>query len=88
MSARFESVLLDTVNACLEEPSLYKECLRILGDYLQIKQKCLHNEDKAHALLRTLMENLKTDYESLSTLEAYYRLLSKLKEKVVLSMCP
>lgn len=68
MSARFEAVLLDTANSCLEEPALYKECLRVLSDYLQIRPKSLHNEEKVHALLTTLMENLRTDYEPLNTL--------------------
>lgn len=34
------------------------------------------------------MENLKIDFESIVTLETYYRLLSKLKDKVVLALSP
>jgi uncharacterized membrane protein YvbJ len=46
----------------------------------------MQSEDKVQVLLKALMENLKIDFESIVTLETYYRLLSKLKDKVVLAL--
>ena len=39
-------------------------------------------------LLRVLLENIKESYELLESLECYYHLLFKMKDKFVLSLSP
>ena len=88
LSAKFELIVLNTVSSCLLEEELYGEGLRVLKEYSQLSDNPFKGEEKVTEMLRTLLDNIRAGYERLSSLESYYHLLTKLKDKSVLSLAP